>query len=455
MIFATVFLFVGFLAAGIALIRRGKKLRILLWLSAWSGIYGARLLVLTPAVRVNLPEVLQAAIPCFEVSASHLIMVFGLLVWLDLTRSGMRLFMRGIIALGLLNGLAGITWFALSGARDSFMFVNNLLATSALLFLVVVVSSRKLSERYLLLPQRGILAAGTLIFAAEALYSNLSRFFSYQSTPVLGWLGFAVLLFSLAYVAAGMIFTSERRLLAIENELETARQIQTSILPAGVPEIRNLKISAAYLPMAAVAGDFYDFMPINSSQAGFFLADVSGHGVPAALIASMIKIAGQSAADSAAQPDEFIRRLNGILANQLKERLVTAACLFLDTESRTARYSAAGHPPLLYWHGASRELRAIESNGLLLGVMNEVDYPLCEFKFEAGDLFLLYSDGLTEAENSAGESFGERRLEDLIRARDRSGSSDLGADISRELARWQKSPEIRQDDITWIVIEVV
>src|SRR5271169_6617699 len=86
--------------------------------------------------------------------------------------------------------------------------------------------------------------------------------------------------------ALQMVFASERRLLAIENELAIAREIQTSILPRSNPEIRNLRISAAYHPMTAVAGDFYDFIPVDQHRVGVLIADVSGHGVPAALIAA-------------------------------------------------------------------------------------------------------------------------------------------------------------------------
>ena len=95
----------------------------------------------------------------------------------------------------------------------------------------------------------------------EALYTNVSRPLGYQSSTIWDSLGFAALLFSFGYVALQMVFESERRLLSIENELAIAREIQTSILPSGSPEIKNLRITAAYHPMTTVAGDFYDFIP--------------------------------------------------------------------------------------------------------------------------------------------------------------------------------------------------
>jgi len=138
-------------------------------------------------------------------------------------------------------------------------------------------------------------------------------------------------------------------LLSVENELAIAREIQTSILPSDVPEINNLSFTAAYRPMTAVAGDFYDFIPVDQKRVGFLVADVTGHGVPAALIASMIKVAMQSVVPCAHDPREVLRGLNRILFRQLHNQLVSAAYLWLDTENHKALYSAAGHPPLLRW----------------------------------------------------------------------------------------------------------
>lgn len=417
-------------------------------------MYGARLLILSPAVRVHFHRWFQPFIPYIDVTLSYMILVFALLAWLDLTRGKLRLYMQAMIFAGLAIGLAGIGWFIVTGEADRFMLYNSLLAAGTLIILLVVVTTRKLSEKFLVLPNRGVLAVGTLLFAAEALYSNLSHLFGYRTLPILGWLGFAVLLFSLAYVAAKMIFANERRLIAIENELDTARQIQSSILPAAVPELNNLSIDAAYHPMAAVAGDFYDFIRIDSHRAGFLVADVSGHGVPAALIASMIKIAMQSVVDSAHDPGEVMRRLGNILRNQLRGQFLTAAYLYIDSAACRARYSAAGHPPLLYWDSAARQVRLIESNGLLIGFLEGNDYPVREIAFKSGDRFLLYTDGLTEAENADNEAFGDRRLSELISSHENASAAELGANMLKELRLWQHEPVSQQDDITWIIVDI-
>ncbi len=147
--------------------------------------------------------------------------------------------------------------------------------------------------------------------------------------------------------------------------------------------------------MTDVAGDFYEFVPVDQHRIGFLVADVTGHGVPAALIASMIKVAMQSVVPCAHDPREVLRGLNRILYAQLRTHLVSAAYLWLDTENRIALYSAAGHPPLL--HCCRGKLERIESNGMLLGVFPDSDYPVCNMPILPGDRFLLYTDGVIGA----------------------------------------------------------
>jgi sigma-B regulation protein RsbU (phosphoserine phosphatase) len=177
-----------------------------------------------------------------------------------------------------------------TGSRNKLMPLNNVLAAGVLIALTIVVAAPRLSGKYLVLPHRGVLATGTLLFSIEALYNSLSRPLGFGTPRVLDHLGFAVLLFSFGYVALRLVLANEHRLLSVEKELAVAREIQRSILPGNVPELGRTRISAAYHPMTAVAGDLYDFIPVDPNRSGFLVADVCGHGVPAALIASMVKV---------------------------------------------------------------------------------------------------------------------------------------------------------------------
>jgi serine phosphatase RsbU (regulator of sigma subunit) len=206
--------------------------------------------------------------------------------------------------------------------------------------------------------------------------------------------------------------------------------------------------------MTAVAGDFYWFIAVDPHRAGFLVADVSGHGVPAALIGSMIRVAMQSVVPCADDPGAVLRGLKRSLSEQLRDQFVTAAYLWLDTENHTALYSAAGHPPLLRWREG--KLERIQSNGLLFGVDLESDsYPVFAMPIQAGDRFLLYTDGVTEPENARGDSFGDIRLEQVVRDNQSHSASKLSDELLAELRRWQPSSLAQQDDITLIVIDVV
>jgi len=283
----------------------------------------------------------------------------------------------------------------------------------------------------------------------------LGTVLNYRALPLLDSLGFVVLLFSLGYVALQIVFTSERRLLSIETELETARQIQSSILPASIPDLKNLRIAASYLPMTAVAGDFYQFVRTDNTHLGILVADVSGHGIPAALISSMIKVAMQAVASFADDPAQVLGGLNRILSNEAHGQLASAAYLWIDVVNRRALYSAAGHPPLLCWRNATNDMQRIESNGLLFGIASDSEYPVCTVPLDPQDRILLYTDGVTEPENATGEAFGDRQLEQVVRDHRSQPASELSQQLLFELAKWRSPAVHQQDDITLIVVDYV
>src|SRR6201997_17488 len=158
-----------------------------------------------------------------------------------------------------------------------------------------------------------------------------------------------------------------QQLLAIQKELETARQIQLSILPSEIPKIEGLDIAARYIPMTAVAGDFYDFIVVDEKHIGILVADVSGHGIPAALIASMLKVALSAQVAHAADPAQVLSGLNQALCGKFEHHYITAAYLFVDMQKRMLTYAGAGHPPLLLWGGSAEGVRDVDENGLFLG----------------------------------------------------------------------------------------
>jgi len=245
-----------------------------------------------------------------------------------------------------------------------------------------------------------------------------------------------------------------QQLLAIRNELETARQIQLSILPHEVPKVEGLDIAARYLPMTEVAGDFYDFIVVDERRVGILVADVSGHGMPAALISSMLKIAlaGQSA--HAREPADVLSGLNRVLCGKFRGHYVTAAYLYLDTERRSIKYAGAGHPPLLLRDSGAGKSRDVLENGLMLGLFPGATYAALETGFREGDCAVLYTDGILEATDLKGEEFGLDRLKLFLENNGAVGASPFVDDLLAELSRWSDRNSGREpdDDVTLLAV---
>jgi serine phosphatase RsbU (regulator of sigma subunit) len=304
----------------------------------------------------------------------------------------------------------------------------------------------------------------------------------------LEFLGFTVFVAALGYISAHRIFANEERLLTINKELEIARQIQSSILPRRVPAISGLEIAARYLPMSAVAGDFYDFLEIDDKRVGVLIADVTGHGVPAALIASMLKVAFVGQVTNAHDPARVLAGLNTALCGKFEDHFVTAAYVYLDLQQNLLRYSGAGHPPLLRSSNttgpevsgaAVRSIEAsgaeargaevsevnarlseqLEQNDLILGLFPEANYASLEITVNPGDRYFLYTDGVCEAKNAQQEEFGSARLLKFLETHQSGSVNQAGDELLAEIASWSKAPQnsakpVQDDDITLLLLHV-
>src|SRR5246127_1296486 len=226
-----------------------------------------------------------------------------------------------------------------------------------------------------------------------------------------------------------------QQLLTIQKELETARQIQLSILPSAVPKIEGLDIAARYIPMTSVAGDFYNFIVGDKKHIGIFVADVSGHGMPAALIASMLKIALSSQVGHASDPAKVLLGLNEALCGKFQHHFVTAAYVFVDLENRTLTYAGAGHPPLLLW-GGHEGLRSVEENGLFLGKFSFATYSSVVLPLKGGDRILLYTDGIPETTNPAGVEFGTDTFRQFLETEQSTSADHFADQLLEKLSGW-------------------
>jgi sigma-B regulation protein RsbU (phosphoserine phosphatase) len=299
-----------------------------------------------------------------------------------------------------------------------------------------------------------VVRAGTAVVIVLAVAENL------RSMGMLPWpmriefIGMTTFLMSLASAVADRFLQAEGRLAAVERELATARRIQERILPDRVPNTRRFRISARYVPMTEVAGDFYAFPNAGDGRAAVLVADVSGHGVPAALIASMVKIATASHRDDAGDPGALLTSLSQSLDGQLGGQFVTAVCLSLHDATAEVAWSIAGHPPPLRWSAGEQRLSSLDGGGILIGLMSAA-YSSQRLRVSPGDRVIVYTDGVLEVTNAAGEFFGDSRFHAVIEEHAARASADLADAIIAEMRAWRGKLHGFDDDVTLVVVEVL
>ena len=324
---------------------------------------------------------------------------------------------------------------------------------------LLIVSFRKSSPERLPRParpaRRGMIAAiiGGGIFVILAAYETLLRQSPVDSVNSIEPVGMLAFIIGLGFFVAERAIESERRLFSISKELETARNIQQSILPAATPSVAGLEIVTSYLPMAEVAGDFYDFLDPDDGRLGVLVADVSGHGVPAALIASMVKVGLAAQADHAGDPARVIAGMNHALCGKFEFAYVTATYAFLDPARRMLTYASAGHPPILLLR-ANGEIESLEEGGLVLAFTPDAPYSAASVPVNPGDRLLLYTDGLLEAADLRGAFFGDARLFESLR---KTAALDLPAFLAHlisDLNAWRGPNALLTDDATLVAIEL-
>ncbi len=200
----------------------------------------------------------------------------------------------------------------------------------------------------------------------------------------------------------------------IERELELAAAIQREILPRSLPEIAGVELAAANLPTRQVGGDYYDFFPLSNGRLGFLVADVSGKGVPAALLVSTVHAAVHLSIDEAKTIVELVERIDRHLRRYAATRkFLTLFFGVIEPDSGVVAYVSAGHNPALLV-SASGELERLDSTGVPVGMLPNASWREETRTMQPGDLLAVYTDGLTEAVDGSDEEFGLERLERAI-----------------------------------------
>ncbi|WP_236657437.1 PP2C family protein-serine/threonine phosphatase [Acidisarcina polymorpha] len=426
----------GFVILGFSLVRQRFD-RLLSFLAWFAVVYGARLWLQSGIHHLMMPA---------SVAANRLQMVLNFFVaipaFLFFGETGTggrvgRVLVNTVCISALLLMAAVLLGFSLLALDRA----NSLLiiAGSASLLFFAFRQSPATKDEF-------VFRAGLIVFVALVLWTNVSELLGHAAT--FEFYGFAILLCCLGYVAARRTLDRDERWSAIQQELDIARRIQMSILPAASPNSDNFCVATRYRAMTSVAGDFYEFLLAEDGGLGMLVADVSGHGVPAALIASMVKVAVQSQRHMQGDPASLLAGVNQALCGNAQNQLVTAAYVYLDARKAELRYAGAGHPPMLLLRDG--EVISIEENGLVMALMPHAIYTSRVMGLQRGDRILLYTDGILEPINANEEEFGYERLVSLVKASaiyspDEAADSILGA-----VSAWSAS---QQDDLTIMICD--
>ena len=237
----------------------------------------------------------------------------------------------------------------------------------------------------------------------------------------------------------------------VEQELRVAQRIQLALLPNSVPELEGWGITHDYRPAREVGGDFYDFLNLNEGRVGLIIGDVSGKGIPAALVMACTQSVLRAVAQSAGVlPGKTLEEANEVLFTYLPPNMF-ATCFYavLDSTDGRLRFANAGHNLPCCWHeGIATELRA---KGMPLGLLSGMEYEEKERILTPGDGVLLYSDGLVEAHSPQREMFGSPRLQRYVSAH--SEGAEVIDSLLAELEQFTGKDWEQEDDITLLTLQ--
>lgn len=252
---------------------------------------------------------------------------------------------------------------------------------------------------------------------------------------------------ALANAQAQQVLLERQRL---QKEMEVAARIQTLLLPRGLPNLPGLELAGRMLPCAEIGGDYYDAIPLAGGRTLVVLADVSGKGIPAALVMSNFQAALWATADLGLELEACATHLNDLLTRRLEgRRYVTAFLLLVEAGGRRARYVNAGHPPALVRRRGG--MLRLDATGAPLGLLADYPYAAANVELGPGDTLLLYSDGLTEAWDAADNELG---VDGPARLFAELPASAPSAAVDRLLAEVEAyaDPARERDDRTLVVL---
>ncbi len=248
-----------------------------------------------------------------------------------------------------------------------------------------------------------------------------------------------------------MVQSGVARLEGHEQDLQRAREIQQSLLPKEIPQLPGIAVATAWRPARTVGGDYFDVLRLNGNRLAICIADVSGKGVSAALLMANVQASLRASVRDLDSPARVCSIVNGMLCESIAaNKFVTFFCGVLDANTRTFRYCNAGHPyPILVSAGAAHTL---DHGGAVLGVFRAWNYQDSSVNLKSGDRLLLFTDGITEAEDAQGEEFGVERVAAFGKAHAAGSAAELNEQLLAQVSDFCGAQF--QDDATLVVLAV-
>ena len=237
-----------------------------------------------------------------------------------------------------------------------------------------------------------------------------------------------------------------------KREIDEARRIQESLLPKDLPQGKGFEVEAAYIPLEELGGDLYDVHLTESGKLSFLIADVTGHGLPAAFIGSMTKMAMVAVNTDA--PDKLMFGMNKLMSPQMPQgRFVTMAAGLYDPSTGDFEFTRAGHPPAFALLRAENKVRELNAGGLAVGFLDDAEYEIESCNLAPGDAMVLITDGITEAQSRSLELFGNQRVSEVLLKTSTSHSAkDILTELVNDFMQFTEG-KIIKDDVTIIVLK--
>ncbi|XDD46041.1 PP2C family protein-serine/threonine phosphatase [Leptospira sp. WS39.C2] len=238
----------------------------------------------------------------------------------------------------------------------------------------------------------------------------------------------------------------------LEQDLFFASQLQSYLLPKNHPNTQGIRIHTTYLPMRQVGGDLYDWVEVNENKLILLIADVAGHGVPAAFVSSMVKVQFRESTKSIHSPKLILEHMNEALTSLVSRYFITACCALVDTKENSIIFSTAGHPNPIIFNKIKKSFQFMNMKGPIIGWKESFTFVEWKHQIQKGDRYFFFTDGVTEA-RAENKLFGEAKILDLLEKGKDKDIKALSQEIVVQITKYSDA-ELK-DDVTFFFVDIL